>query len=166
MLPSYFLAISCRCHRSSVSGVITVPISKSPLRATALALTASRRRCRSLNRRRLPPSCSRRARFSACRYSIKSCWCRFTQPAKINIKNCSGGEFIDSILDEPDCRNCAENDDCARLQDPENVMVSARPTFGTLRDTARVAVPISESMLPPSSPTVHSIPRALGAEPR
>ena len=27
------------------------------------------------------------------RYSITSCWCRLTQPAKISIKNCSGKAF-------------------------------------------------------------------------
>ncbi len=36
-LPSYLLAISLRYHRSNVSGVTRVPISKSPLRPIFLA---------------------------------------------------------------------------------------------------------------------------------
>ena len=38
-----------------------------------------------MNLSRLPPSCSRRVRFSSRRYSFASCWCRFTHPANINI---------------------------------------------------------------------------------
>ncbi len=94
LLPSYFLAISSRCQRSRVSGVTRVLISNSSFRLIALALSASLRRCRSVNLSRFPPSCSRSARFSSWRYSITSCWCRLTQPAKISIRNCSGRAFI------------------------------------------------------------------------
>ena len=84
-------------------------------------------------RNRFGPSCSRRARFSSCRYSITSCWWRFTHPAKSNIKNCSCGAFIDSILGQPNRIRSAENDNRDRLQGPGNASVLARPTFGTRR---------------------------------
>ena len=86
------------CHlratrRSSVSGIARVSIRRSPLRPIALASTASRRRGGLVNRNRFPPRCSRSARLlgshasSSRRYSRTFCRRRFTQPAKINIRN-------------------------------------------------------------------------------
>jgi hypothetical protein len=91
------------------------------------------RRCPSVKSRRPSPSCSRSTRFSACRYSMTSCWLRFTHPAKSNIKNCSCGAFIDSILGQPNRIRSAENANLGRLQGPGNAKVLDRPSFGTLR---------------------------------
>src|SRR6516225_5752703 len=48
-------ATSCRCHRSSVSGVTTVVRSRKAARPSLWARIASRRRSSSVNRRRRPP---------------------------------------------------------------------------------------------------------------
>ncbi len=79
-LPSYFAATSSRYQRSNVSGVTIVEISRSRRRPRSFAVRASRRLCASVNRRRFPPSCSRRTRSlgsyasSSWRCSINSCW--------------------------------------------------------------------------------------------
>ena len=44
-LPSYFCAISFRCHASKVSGVTIVAISRNSFLPSPFALAASRRRC-------------------------------------------------------------------------------------------------------------------------
>ena len=93
-LPSYFAATSSRDQRSSVSGVTMVEISRSRRRPRRFAFRASRRRCASVNRRRFPPSCSRRTRFSSCRSSLTSCWCRPSHPASRTTKNCTGSGVI------------------------------------------------------------------------
>ena len=72
-LPSYFLAMSCRYHRSKVSGVTIVPSAKSRFLPMTLALLARRRRWLSVNKMRPVPICSRSTRVSACRYSMTSC---------------------------------------------------------------------------------------------
>ena len=64
-LPSYFSAISLRCHLNKVSGVTIVPISLKTRRFSALARTARRRRWSSSNRSRRSPICARRTRFSS-----------------------------------------------------------------------------------------------------
>ena len=53
--------------------------------------TASRRRWASVRRSGRGPRYSRRTRFSSRRYSIRSSWWRFTQPANVRTRNCSAG---------------------------------------------------------------------------
>ncbi len=59
-----------------------------PFLPRAFALAASPRRWSSVNRVRLPPSCSRYTWFSVLRYSMTSCWLRFTRPARKARTNC------------------------------------------------------------------------------
>jgi len=89
-LPSYFLAMSRRYHRSNVSGVTRVLSFASSLRPSALAGRASLRRCASEKRMRLPRRCARNTAFSARRYARTVCWSRVIQPAIVTSKNCNG----------------------------------------------------------------------------
>ena len=52
-------ATSCRCQRSSVSGVTIVATSRKACRPSLWARMASRRRSSSVNRSRRPPTCCR-----------------------------------------------------------------------------------------------------------
>ena len=65
VVPSYFRAISFRCHTSRVSGVTIVAALCQSASAESFALAASRRRWSSVNRIRRLPCCSRRTRFSS-----------------------------------------------------------------------------------------------------
>ena len=65
LLPSYFAAMRSRYQRRMVSGVAMEATAASAVRPSALALSPSSRRCASVNRSRLPPSCSRSTWFSA-----------------------------------------------------------------------------------------------------
>jgi hypothetical protein len=64
----HFRATSCRCQRSSVSGVTTVAISRNRPRPRRNARTASRRQSSSVNCRRRLRSWRRSTRFSSSRY--------------------------------------------------------------------------------------------------
>src|ERR1022692_3802916 len=77
----HFLATKTRNQQSKVSGVTKVANLPRRRRPTSLALRASRMRWASVKRLGLPPSCSRRTRFSSWRYSMTVCWCRLIQPA-------------------------------------------------------------------------------------
>ena len=74
--------MSCRCHRSSVSGVTTVASSRNRPRPNRYARTASRRRSSSVNCRRRPRSWRRSTRFSSSRYRRTSRSWRSDHPAK------------------------------------------------------------------------------------
>src|ERR1022692_4433881 len=84
----HFLATKTRNQRR-VSGVTRVANFPRRRRPTSLALRASRMRWASVKRLGLPPSCSRRMRFSSWRYSITACWCRLIQPATAMSRNWS-----------------------------------------------------------------------------
>ena len=57
----HFLAMSCRWHRSSVSGVTIAAIPRNARPPTRCARAASRRRSSSVSRRRRPPNCRRKS---------------------------------------------------------------------------------------------------------
>src|ERR1022692_2156002 len=84
----HFLATRTRNQRR-VSGVTRVANFPRRRRPTSLALRASRMRWASVKHLGLPPSCSRRMRFSSWRYSITACWCRLIQPATAISSNWS-----------------------------------------------------------------------------
>ena len=68
--------------------------SDSNFRPSALPFTANFRRSSSVSRSRRPLSCDLSTSFSAWRYSIAACCLRFTQPAKITIKKCTGNGIL------------------------------------------------------------------------
>lgn len=80
-LPSYFIAMSFRCQRRTVSGVTMLQHVESSLRPSAFPSTASRRRWSSFKRGRFFPSDSRRTRFSSLRYSTTAAYSWFIHPA-------------------------------------------------------------------------------------
>ena len=84
----HFLATRTRNQRR-VSGVTRVANFPRRRRPTSLALRASRMRWASVKGLGLPPSCSRRMRFSSWKYSITACWCRLIQPATAISSNWS-----------------------------------------------------------------------------
>src|ERR1022692_285099 len=85
----HFLATRTRNQRSKVSGVTRVANLSRRRWPTSLALRASRMHWASVKRLGLPPSCSRRTRFSSWRYSTTACWCRLIQPATAMRRNWS-----------------------------------------------------------------------------
>ena len=98
------------------------------------AFKAKRRRCSSVNRRRLPPSISRSTLISSFWYAITACWCRLIHPASININNCPGEhhdfDFMGAILSRMTTRNGAAE----RPQSADILPNIRRSSFGTLRD--------------------------------
>src|ERR1022692_2020213 len=84
----HFLATRTRNQRR-VSGVTRVANFPRRRRPTSLALRASRMRWASVKGLGLPPSCSRRMRFSSWRYSMTAYWCRLIQPATAMSRNWS-----------------------------------------------------------------------------
>jgi hypothetical protein len=99
---SYLFAMSSRYQRRIVSGVTRPPSWSSTRRPSALPFAASGRRWALVKRRRRPPSCSRRTRFSSWRNSTISSWRRLTQPANTSSKNCSGATDTSAILPRRD----------------------------------------------------------------
>ena len=83
-------AMSCRCHRSIVSGVTIVATSRKACRPSRYARAASRRRSSSVSRRRRPPSCRRRTRFSSIRYASASRSRRSSQPVTVEEQHPEG----------------------------------------------------------------------------
>ena len=97
-LPSYFMAMSFRCHRKIVSGVTMLQHVDSSLRPSAFPLAAKRRRWSSFNRSRFFPRSSRRTRFSSLIYSMTTLCSRFIQPARAMRMICHGLKSMRSIL--------------------------------------------------------------------
>jgi len=97
----------------------------------ASARTASLRRCLSVNRRRRPPSCSRRTRFSSSRYSITCCWPRLTHPAMAETYSWKTRAFMGGTVAPS---RLAPN---REAKPSKNAAILSQPSIGTGRENDR-----------------------------
>lgn len=129
-VPSYFMAMSFRCQRRTVSGVTILQHVESSLRPSAFPSTASRRRWSSLGRGRFFPSNSRRTLFSSMRYSMTAACSRFIHPAIPMSKICHGFRCVARVVT---CRIRPVKRIRERRQRPQRSSESALTSINEMR---------------------------------